>query len=545
MVGIEQNAKAPTDAGNAEQIDIVIVGAGFSGMYAVHKFRKDYRVLCFEAGDGVGGTWYWNRYPGARVDIESVQYSYSFDEDLQQEWQWPELFSSQSDLEAYANHVADRFGLREHIRFSTRVNRMRYDDGENRWHVHTDRGDHVICRYVVTAAGTLDATHIPDWPGRESFKGQTYHTSKWPREGVDVAGKRVGIIGTGSTSIQAAPVLAETAGHLFVFQRTPAFSMPSGNRPLDPQYEREWKSEYRQRREAALNSPNLAFMEQPTRRTFDVTQEERDQILQEVWNSRSGFQLMSSFTDTLTDAQANEVVAEFVRQNIRRIVKDPEVAELLCPKTYPLGAKRMCVDVGYYEMYNRDNVTLVDVCSNPITKFTLDGLATTAGHYDLDIVVFATGFDAITGSLLRMNITGVDGIELRDKWRDGPTTQLGFAVAGFPNLFMVHGPQTSAALAVMIPAAEWQIDWIARALDDLQTAGYQRIEATPEGERAWAEEVEMVAAPTLFKSTDSWYTGANVDGKTRSLMIYVGGFDRFTRKCMESVEKGYEGFVRL
>lgn len=524
--------------------DVVVIGAGFSGMYALHRLRNNYRVICLEAGDGVGGTWYWNRYPGARVDLESMQYSYGFDEDLQQEWSWPEMFSAQPDLERYANHVADRFKLRDQIRFSSRVNRLRFDEDEDRWHVSTDRGDHFVCKYVVAAAGSLDATNIPNWPGRESFKGQTYHTSRWPKEGVDVAGKRVGIIGTGSTGIQLIPALAETAGHVTVFQRTPNYSMPSGNRPVDPEYEREWKDNYAERRARTFRTPTGYLADYSEHSIFEYAPAEQQRLLEEAWNSRSAFQLLVAFKDVQTDIKANEIVSEFVRDKIRQIVNDPEVAELLCPKTYPIGTKRLCMDSGYFETFNRDNVTLIDVKTNPIAEITPNGLRTVVGSYDLDILVFATGFDAMTGAMTRMNVTGVGGIELSDKWRDGPTTYLGLAVAGFPNLFMMHGPGSPSVLAGMIAGSELQGNWIARVIDEMERDGFERIDTSPKAELRWSVELNNAADSMLYKSADSWYMGSNIEGKPRSFMVYVGGLDKYTDRCGEVLSNDYDGFVR-
>ena len=346
-----------------ESADVVVIGAGFSGLYALHELRKrpELTVIAFEAGDGVGGTWYWNRYPGARVDIESMEYSYSFDEDLQQEWKWPEYFSPQPDLENYANHVADRFGLREMIRFGSRVNRMRWDDDEQRWHIQTENGYDVTAKWVVAATGSLDATNVPNWPGLDSFRGQWYHTSTYPKEGVDFTGKRVGVVGTGSTGIQAIPVIAEQAGHLTVFQRTPNFSLPARNRPIPEEYEREWKENYPARRIEMKSGAQIGLVPPPGKSAFEYTDEERQHVLEEGWNARNGLKFLRLFGDTRTSPEANAIVAEFVRSKIREIVKDPATAELLCPKTYPIGAKRICMDTGYYETYNRPNVSLVDV----------------------------------------------------------------------------------------------------------------------------------------------------------------------------------------
>lgn len=528
----------------AEKFDIVIIGAGFSGLYAVHKFGKTHDVVCFEAGDGVGGTWYWNRYPGARVDIKSVEYSYGFDEELQQEWRWPEYFSAQPELERYANHVADRFDLRKHIRFSNAVKSLRFDQTTNLWHVHGANGDHVICRHIIAATGALSAPNMPDWPGRENFQGEIYHTTQWPKQQPDLKDKRVGIIGTGSTGIQAAPILAERSRHLTVFQRTPAFSMPSGNRLMDDEHERDWKDNYSDRRKEMLGTYGVSIIEYPTKSAHDYTPEEQVEVLEAGWTSKSAFQMMVAFTDVMTDPAANEVVCEFVRNKIRDVVDDPDTAETLCPKTYPIGAKRLCIDNGYYQMYNRDNVSLVDVKAAPITGFTKTGLTTTHGEHDIDVLVMATGFDAVTGALSRIDITGIDGINLQDKWRDGPTTAFGFMTAGFPNLFMIHGPLSPAAFAQMITAGEWQVDFVSGIISDLDKDSYSRIDATPAAEEGWAAEVNGAAAYTVHNQADSWYNGKNIDGKKGGLMIYLGGFPRYCELSETAIQNGYEGFVR-
>jgi cation diffusion facilitator CzcD-associated flavoprotein CzcO len=529
----------------SETRDIVIIGAGFSGLYAVHRLRDEYDIVCFEAGESVGGTWYWNRYPGARVDIQSVEYSYSFDEDLQQEWSWPEYFSAQPDLERYVNHVADRFDLRKHIRFSNPVTSMRFDEAANRWHVHSENGDHVVCKYVVAATGMLYAPNFPDWPGRESYKGQMLHTTQWPREPLDLAGKRVGIIGTGSTSIQAAPMLAEEAEHLTVFQRTPAFSMPSGNRPMDPEFEEDWKATYAQRREEILETWGASPIDYGQKSALECSPEEQREILEAAWNSKSAFQMMVAFSDVMTSLEANEVVAEFVRGKIRETVKDPETAELLCPKTYPLGSKRLCIDNGYYQMYNRDNVSLVDVRSDPIAAFTETGLRLESGsEHELDVIVVATGFDAITGSMERIDIEGEGGLKLVDKWANGPTAYQGYMVAGFPNLFMIHGPLTPGALAQMIASGEWQVDHVAGIIADMEAEHLSRIGTTEEAEAAWAAEVDGAASYTVYAKGDSWYNGKNIAGKQTGFMVYVGGFPRYRQLSEEAVKNGYEGFVR-
>lgn len=527
-----------------ENCDIVIIGAGFSGMYAIHRLRDQYSIVCFEAGDGVGGTWYWNRYPGARVDIKSMEYSYGFDEGLQQEWKWPEYFSAQPDLERYANHVADRFKLRDQIRFSNPIKSLHFDADTNRWHVHAANGDHVVCRYVIAATGSLSAPNTPPWPGREKFKGDIYHTAAWPREGVDLSGKRVGFIGTGSTGIQAMPIIAEQAEHLYVFQRTPAYCMPSGNRPLDAAYEKEWKDDYAGRRLQMLDTYGASLVEYPQTSAHDCTPEEREAILEKAWNSQSAFQLLFAFSDVMTDPAANEYVCEFVRNKIRKIVKDPKTAEMLCPTTYPIGGKRLCIGNGYFEMFNRDNVTLVDVKSAPIVEFTEAGLRTAAAGYELDVIVTATGFDAVTGALTRIDMEGLDHRKLIDKWADGPTAYLGAMVSGFPNMFMIHGPMTPAAQAQMITTGEWQVDWTAKIIEDMERDGFSRIDVTEEAESLWADEIEMCSNQSVHKLADSWYNAKNIEGKKGGFMIYVGGFPRFRQLSEEAVREGYKGFLR-
>lgn len=528
---------------NSEHADIVVIGAGFSGLYALHRFRS-YHVICFEAGDGVGGTWYWNRYPGARVDIPSMEYSYSFDDDLQQEWRWPEMFSAQPELERYANHVADRFALRDRIRLSNPVTRMRFDEASNRWHVHTAKGDHVLCRYVVAATGALSAPNAPPWPGRELFEGRILHTTEWPEGGVDLSGKRVGQIGTGSTGIQLAPILAEQASHLHVFQRTPAFSMPSGNRPMEPDHEREWKENYPERRKQMMNAPGVSLLTRSSVASSEYTKEQHQQLLEEAWTSQSAFQLLLTFSDIMTNMEANDIVADFVRRKIRAIVKDHATAELLCPKDYPIGAKRLCIDNGYFETFNRDNVTLVDVKSAPIVAFTKKGLRTADAEYELDVIVTATGFDAITGAMARIDIEGVGGRKLTDKWADGPTTWLGLMVAGFPNLLMIHGPLTPGAQAQMLMTGEWQVNFAADIIETMDRDGHSRIDTTEEAEGWWADEIEMLSRNTLHRFADSWYNAKNIEGKKGGFMIYVGGFPRFAMLCNQAIEEDYRGFVQ-
>jgi cyclohexanone monooxygenase len=530
-------------ATETSSVDVVVVGAGFAGMYSLYRLRElGLSVRVFETGESVGGTWYWNRYPGARVDVPSLFYSYSFSSELQQEWSWPETYSAQPELLRYAEAVADRFDLRRDIAFETTVVRATYDDRAARWIIETDRGDRVSARYLVSAAGCLSDTNVPDFAGIESFRGEWYHTSRWPKEGVDLAGKRVGVVGTGSSGIQAIPVIAEQAAHLFVFQRTPNFSFPSAAKPMDPEVEREWKAHYDEHRAKDRVSYGGQHVEAPDRSALDVCDEERTQRYEALWN-QGAFGVLQSFNDLRTSLEANETLAEFVRSKIRRIVRDPDVAERLCPKDHPVGTKRPCLDVGYYETFNRDNVTLVDVRADPIEEITPTGLRTTVASYDLDVIVFATGFDAMTGPLLRMGITGRNGLTLAEKWQNGARTYLGLTTVGFPNLFMITGPGSPSVLASMITAIEQHVDWIVDAIAYVGERSYDVIEPTPEAEDAWVDHVNAVADATLFGLANSWYVGANIPGKPRVILPYVGGLGPYRAKCDDVAAQGYEGFA--
>jgi cation diffusion facilitator CzcD-associated flavoprotein CzcO len=528
-----------------EDYDVVVIGAGFGGLYALHRMiGLGLRTTCLESGEGPGGTWYWNRYPGARVDVESLVYSYSFDDDLQQEWHWPEHFSPQPDIEAYAKHVVDRFGLAEYINFSTTVVALEYDETRCRWQVRTNAGAVISAHYVIAATGSLSTANVPAIAGAESFAGSSFHTARWPAEGVDLRGRRVGVIGTGSTGIQLIPMIAEQAQHLTVFQRTANFSIPSRNRALDPDYEREYKADYPQRRRklwASKSGTALDPIVPPS--ALAVDDAEREKILMQAWKSRSGFNFQRAFSDVLTDIDANDLVAEFVRARIREIVRDPDVAEALCPSSHPLGTKRLCLESGYYETYNRDNVSLVDLRATPIVRMTPTGVATTAGEHQVDVLVYATGFDAMTGALTSIDIKGVGGRALVDKWADGPTTYLGFMASGFPNLFMIHGPGSPSVLAQMIMAGEWQVDWVVDLITYMSDHEYRCVDATPEAESAWAREVDAAADRTLYKRAESWYNGANIEGKPRMFMLYVDGFPAYCLRCTEVSRRGYEGFV--
>jgi cyclohexanone monooxygenase len=533
-----------TSGNAATDVDVVVVGAGFAGLYLLHKLRGlGLTARVFEAGDGVGGTWYWNRYPGARVDIESQEYSYSFSDELQDEWRWTERYAAQPELLAYLNHVADRFALRDGIQLQTRVTAAVYDEAAARWRVSTDRGDAVSARFCVMATGCLSSPNEPDFPGLESFRGATYHTGKWPHEGVDFTGQRVGVIGTGSSAIQSMPQIATQAAQLYAFQRTPNYSVPAHNGPIDPAVVADWKAnrtEYRAA-ERASGVGTLAI-EATERLALEHSPEERRRIYEEKW-ARGGFAIGGAFADTGVDLTANATVAEFAASKIREIVKDPKVADLLTPKDYPFGTKRLCVDTGYYEIFNRDNVALVDVSSAPIEEITPTGLRTSAGDFALDSIVFAIGFDAMTGALGKIDIRGRGGEVLKAKWADGPRTYLGLMSAGFPNLFLVTGPGSPSVLSNMVVSIEQHVDWIAACIDHLVARQLSSIEATVEAEDAWVAHVNEVADATLYPLAKSWYLGANVPGKPRVFMPYVGGVGPYRDMCDAVVANGYEGFA--
>jgi cation diffusion facilitator CzcD-associated flavoprotein CzcO len=532
-----------------ERIDyqVVIVGAGFAGMYALYNMRElGLSARVFEKGSGVGGTWFWNRYPGARCDVESLDYSYSFSPELEQEWEWTERYPTQAEILRYLNHVADRFDLRRDIQLNTRVIAMHYQQDENRWLVRTNDGAEYRARYCVSAAGCLSSVNRPSFPGLDSFEGDWYHTAQWPHKGVDFTGKRVGFVGTGSTGIQAIPRIARQADQLFVFQRTPNFSMPAYNGPLAPETQAEIKADYAARRQICRESgagipsthPDVA----PQRSALDVSDEERLRIYEEGWRRGGAAGVMFAFNDIATNPEANISAANFVRGKIRETVNDPAVAELLMPHDHPIGTKRICVDIEYYETYNRDNVTLVDVRSAPIQRITPSGLRTAAAEYGLDAIVFAIGFDAMTGALFEMDIRGREGQRLKDKWSAGPRTYLGLASAGFPNLFIVTGPGSPSVLSNMVVSIEQHVDWITDCLAHLEEHGVRHIEPTVEAEDAWVEHVNEVANMTLYPRANSWYVGANIPGKPRIFMPYVGGVGNYRKLCDEVAAEGYRGF---
>ncbi len=522
------------------EVDVVIVGAGFAGVCMLHRLRKaGHTARVYEAGSGIGGTWFWNRYPGARCDIESMEYSYQFSPELQQEWEWTERYASQPEILKYINHVADRFDLRGDIVLNTRVRTATFDETRRLWNVETDTGM-VSARFCIMATGCLSSTNTPNFNGIDSFEGDRYHTGNWPHGGVDFSGKRVGVIGTGSSAIQSIPLIAEQAEQLFVFQRTANYSVPAQNGPLDVDVQRRIKAAYPAFRKANAALPFGADFRNNEVAALEVSDEARQREYEDRWR-RGGLPFMGAFADLLYSHEANETAGEFIRGKIREVVKDPLLADALSPR-HVVGCKRLCADTGYFETYNRENVTLVDVNRSPIEEITARGIRTRDAHYALDCIVFATGFDAMTGALLRIDIRGRGGRTLAQKWAEGPRTYLGLATAGFPNLFTITGPGSPSVLSNMLPSIEQHVGWIADCIDYLRGRNLDAIEATSEAEDVWVAHVNEVADGTLYPSCNSWYLGANVPGKPRVFMPYLG-VPPYVEKCNDVASKGYEGFV--
>ena len=524
-------------------LDVLIVGAGFAGLYLMHRMRgAGLSAHVHEGADGVGGTWYWNRSPGARCDVESMQYTFGWDEEFQQEWKWSERFAGQPELLKYANHIADRYDLRRHITFNSRVSAATYNEAAGTWLVQTETGETITCRYFVMATGCLSTARIPDFPGLADFKGRTFHTGYWPHHEIDFTGRRVAVVGTGSSAIQSIPVIAEQAAHLTVFQRTPNFSIPTRNGPMDDEYENWWKTGYAQKRVEARHTRAGILNRQSEQKASETPRDEQLKIYEARWQT-GGTSFMGSFADIVTSKQANDTAAEFVRAKIRGLVQDPKVAELLCPTNHPIGTKRICVDSHYYETYNRPNVTLVDVKNAAITHLTETGLAWGDNNLaEFDDIVFATGFDAMTGTMTRVDIKGRAGQTLKAKWDAGPLTYLGLMTAGFPNLFMITGPGSPSVLSNMILSIEQHVDWITDCLIHLKSRGMPSIEAAPDAEANWVVHVNEVAHKTLYPQANSWYMGANIPGKPQVFMPYIGGVGVYRDKCDQVAAKGYEGF---
>jgi cyclohexanone monooxygenase len=529
-------------AETATVFDAVVVGAGFAGMYMLHRLRGlGFSATVFEAGGGVGGTWYWNRYPGARCDVESMQYSFSFSEELDQEWSWSEKYAPQAEILSYANHVADRFDLRRHIVFDTRVTSATFDEEAKCWLVETDRGDRVCAKFLIVAVGCLSAPNRPDFKGLEEFRGPIYHTGQWPHEGVDFTGLRVGVIGTGSSAIQSIPIIAQQATSLTVFQRTATRSVPAWNEKLTPEYLQAAKADYPALRAKARARPTGFYFPFNMKPALEASPEEREKQYEEAW-ARGGLPFLGAYGDLLFEKAANDTIADFARHKIRGIVKDPATADLLCPDNV-FGCKRLCVDTGYFETYNMPHVKLVDVSRTPIERFTADGIEVNGVGYPLDAVVCATGFAAMTGSFDKIRITGRNGLTLSEKWRAGPRAYLGIASAGFPNLFMITGPGSPSVLASMIQAIEQHVDWLVDCLGHMRDVGATSIEPIIEHENAWVEHVNDVSTVSLRSTCSSWYVGTNIPGRPRVFMPYIGGFPVYVQKCNEVMSRGFEGFV--
>jgi cyclohexanone monooxygenase len=528
----------------ADAYDVVVVGAGFAGMYMLHRLRGlGFSVRVYERGSGVGGTWYWNRYPGARCDVESMQYSYSFSDELQQEWDWSERYAPQPEILKYANHVADKYNLRADIQFGARVDRAAFDEDENIWSVATSDGKTVAAKFVVLATGCLSNARMPDIKGLGGFEGQVYHTGNWPLERIDFTGLRVGVIGTGSSAIQSIPVIAEQAKHLTVFQRTPNFSIPAHNAPLTAEERDAFRANYPEiRRFAREVARNGIYTEMPDRGALEDGDNERRAKYEQRWQ-RGGLTFMSVYNDLALNKAANDTAADFVREKIAEIVGDPETARLLQPTSYPIGTKRICIDTEYFATFNRPNVTLVDIKSNPIDEILPHAVRTGGKDREIDALVLATGFDAMTGSVAKIDITGRDGLTLNRKWAEGPKTYLGLMSAGFPNLFIITGPGSPSVLSNMIVSIEQHVDWISDCIAYMRDHGFDSLEAEKDAEDKWVAHVNEVAFSTLYPQANSWYMGANIPGKPRIFMPYIGGVGPYRQICNEVAAKGYEGFA--
>jgi cyclohexanone monooxygenase len=523
-------------------VDVVIVGAGFAGIYALHKFRSlGLTTRVFEAAPEVGGTWYYNRYPGARCDVESVDYCYSFSDELQQQWSWSEKYATQAEILSYLNWVVDTLDLRAGITFNTRVTSAMFDDAAMVWTVNTDTGESISARFCVMATGPLSAALTPDFPGLSTFAGEVYHTAHWPKETVDFTGKRVAVIGTGSSGIQSIPIIADQAEKLVVFQRTPNYSVPAGNRALTDEDVAAYKAGYAERRRLSWRSgggsPHIAH----PKLTMEATAQERRDAFEKRWEL-GGVLFSKTFSDQMTDMDANDEARRFYEEKIRALIDDPDLAELLIPNDHPIGTKRICTDTNYFQTFNRPHVELVSVRRTPIVSIDATGITTSEAHFDVDAIVLATGFDAMTGALANIDIVGRGGHTLREDWADGPRTYLGLCVDDFPNLFLVSGPGAPAVLANMVLHAEAHVNWIADAITYLDKHGHTAIEATADAVEDWNAELNRRADASLFTKANSWYMGANVPGKPRVFMLFIGGFAAYLDICNEVANAGYKGF---
>lgn len=523
--------------------DVVVVGAGFSGIYMLHRLlQMGLKALVVDAASGIGGTWFWNRYPGARCDVESLEYSYSFSNEIEQEWRWSHRYAKQSEIRDYLNYVVDKLELRPHIALETKVVSQTFDERDATWVIVLANGTRLKSQYCVMATGNLSIPRIPEFPGLDDFQGRSFHSALWPEKPVDFTGKKVGLIGTGATGIQIAPIVAKQAAHLTVFQRTANFSLPARDAPLEDATDRSFRSRYTEHRAKARQSFfGISNVPTPTQSALDVSDARRNELYEERWQQGGHPAFLSLFNDLGTNEKSNETAADFIRRKIRETVRDPRTAALLEPHDHPIGAKRACADTDYYETFNRANVTLVDVRSDPIERLTRTGLKTKSQEYELDAVIFATGFDAMTGALNDIDIVGKGGLSLRTKWANGPVNYLGLMVADFPNLFIVTGPGSPSVKSNMALSIEQHVEWIADCLKYAMERGHRRIEAGRPDEQRWVEHVDTVAHGTLFPRADSWYNGSNVPGKPRMFMPYVGGVAAYRKICDEVVAAGYRG----
>jgi cation diffusion facilitator CzcD-associated flavoprotein CzcO len=544
MPGFQQDA-AHAGATSPTDFDAVVVGAGFAGLYMLHSLRDKLglSVRAYEAGNGVGGTWHWNRYPGARCDSDSYIYGYTFDKSLLQEWEWSERYPEQPEILRYLNHVAERFDLRKDFQFNTRVTEAVFDETARRWTIRTAQGDVVTAKYFIGAVGCLSSSNLPKFKGIETFKGKRYHTGHWPHDGVDFTGKRVGVVGTGATAVQAIPVIAQQAKHLTVFQRTPNFCVPARNGKVDPEVAKARKADYDGIRERIRNSYfgfELYFIEKSV---LEASPEERERTFNAMWD-QGGFAFwLANYQDMFFNKDANDVCAEFLSRKIRETVKDPAIADKLIPKNYPYGTKRQPLDTNYFETFNKPNVLLVDVNETPIEEITPKGIRTSDQEHEFDIIVFATGYDAMTGPLKKINIRGRGGQSLAQQWEHGPHSYLGLAIAGFPNMFTITGPGSPSVLSNMPVSIEQHVEWITGCIEHMRKLGIDTMEAQADAQAQWTQHVADVANSSLMPSANSWYVGANIPGKPRVFMPYLGGVGPYRQKCAEIAAKGYEGFA--
>lgn len=538
----EPEGAAPGARVDRKGFDVVIIGAGFAGLYALHTMRGlGVRARVFEEGDGVGGTWFWNRYPGARCDVESLQYSYSFSEELEREWVWTERFAKQGEILDYLNYVADKFDLRRDVQLETRIESLEFLEDSGRWRVTTRGGETFESRFVIAATGCLSSGKTPDIQGLDLFTGRMVFTGRWPKDGVDLSGKRVGVIGTGSSAIQAIPEVAKAAGHLTVFQRTPNFSIPARNAPLTPERVAEWKSNLREnRRRAREDAITGVIYKFATKSAQDAGADERTAEFEDRWRV-GGAGFMHAYNDLLLNEGSNGFAADFVRGQIRDIVQDPATAERLCPDDHPIGTKRICVDSDYFATFNRANVDLVSLKEAGSLEIVVEGVKAGGKIYPCDVLVLATGFDAMTGPLLSMDVRGRDGRSLRDKWKDGPKEYLGLVCAGFPNLLTITGPGSPSVISNVVVSIEQHIDFIAKLLRHMAARNYAIVDADDAAEEAWMERVAEIANATLYPKANSWYVGANVPGKPRGFMSYIG-VAGYRKVCDEIAADDFRGF---